>query len=447
LKYVYDATDTRVLKSATDGAGVTRHTAYVFPSLELRQTDLVDGDYARGAGVEVVHLRAHGVHIGEVHYESQDVPSLASGRQHVLLRLGDHLGSTTGMIDKATGELVERRTYQAYGAEESDYRPARWAAFHASYGFTGKEEDSEVGLQYFGHRYLSPALMRWISADPLALHQLKEDLNVYAYIHGNVFAAIDPNGLGQEDTHAGVTYLLGLAAGLNPLDAGRLAFACANVDHNPNTNPVSATHYYNWTTWAFHFDREGASKSLDAEIAKGKDMNVLVVGTWFHTLEDTGFSDKTPGPHMRGQMSLLDKTLRAFTAFPPPGRSTHGTFVLESGEKQHGTSHAVDLIKNEPFKNAQLFMDVYRKLAVVADSKYEGKGRGPNDEAAIRMIEDIVGAGGRTPKNPLTMNPADYGLPGRPFDDYTSRIPNYQFNMNADNPNGKGTQTPVDNAN
>ena len=55
------------------------------------------------------------------------------------------------------------------------------------YRFTGKEEDVEVGLPYFGKRYLSPFIGRWVSADPLALHGLtKDDPNLYAYVHGQV---------------------------------------------------------------------------------------------------------------------------------------------------------------------------------------------------------------------------------------------------------------------
>jgi RHS repeat-associated protein len=66
--------------------------------------------------------------------------------------------------------------------------------------FTGKEEDVEVGLQYFGKRYLSPYLGRWISADPLAVHSPgSADLNLYAYVHGAVLKAIDPFGLEDDD--------------------------------------------------------------------------------------------------------------------------------------------------------------------------------------------------------------------------------------------------------
>ena len=52
----------------------------------------------------------------------------ATGR-HVLFELGDHLGSTSVVLDKETGELVERSTFYAYGATESDYRPERWKGF------------------------------------------------------------------------------------------------------------------------------------------------------------------------------------------------------------------------------------------------------------------------------------------------------------------------------
>jgi RHS repeat-associated protein len=114
----------------------------------------------------------------------------------VLLELSDYLGSSSAVIDKESGELVERNTYQAYGSPESDYRPDRWGAFREDYRFTGKEEDIEVGLQYFEKRYYAPSLGRWMSADPLAVHAPGEaDLNVYAYVSGKVLATTDPLGL------------------------------------------------------------------------------------------------------------------------------------------------------------------------------------------------------------------------------------------------------------
>ncbi|NOU26338.1 MAG: RHS repeat-associated core domain-containing protein [Polyangiaceae bacterium] len=103
------------------------------------------------------------------------------------------------IVDKASGELVENRTYRPYGDEEQDYRTARWQNLREDYGFTGKESDVEVGLIYFGKRFLVPSLGRWLNPDPLALHAPgKADLNLYAYVRGRVFASIDPLGLADE---------------------------------------------------------------------------------------------------------------------------------------------------------------------------------------------------------------------------------------------------------
>ncbi len=54
----------------------------------------------------------------------------------------------------------------------------------------------EVGLTYFGKRYLNPLLGRWVSPDPLAVHVPGEaDWNLYAYVSGAALKAIDPLGL------------------------------------------------------------------------------------------------------------------------------------------------------------------------------------------------------------------------------------------------------------
>ena len=202
LFYAYDASDDRTLKTAIDMSGGSPvYDAYIFDSLELRgatteETGATE-DYVRSDATEVAYLFAHGVRLARVHYALASEPTLSSGRQHVLLELPDHLGSTSIVLDRDTSELVERGTYMAYGQADSDYRPARWNAFREDHRFTGKEEDVEVGLQYFGKRYLSAALGRWASADPLAVHGLAADFTVYAYVHGSLLKAVDPTGLGD----------------------------------------------------------------------------------------------------------------------------------------------------------------------------------------------------------------------------------------------------------
>ena len=223
LRYTYDAGDQRVIKHAVDTSGES-FTLYVFASLELRRSqfgtaysDTGSGpaDYEASVFTVVPYLLANGVRLARLAYEgTSEVPEVSPGtgagqvnasvsQVHVFFELGDHLGLTSVVLDKATSELVERSTFQGYGATESDYRPGRWNAFREDYRFTGKEEDAEVGLTYFGKRYLNAYLGRWISADPLAIHAPGEaDLNVYAYVSGSILKNVDPLGLEEETVDA-----------------------------------------------------------------------------------------------------------------------------------------------------------------------------------------------------------------------------------------------------
>jgi RHS repeat-associated protein len=205
LSYAYDASDQRTLKTAVTSGGTPAYTAFVFGSLELRRTTWTGTDYTRTSSTEVAYLFAHGERLARLHYALASEPALASGKLHVVLELPDHLGSASIVVDRDTGELVERSTYTAAGGADSDYRPARWNAFREDYRFTGKEEDVEVGIQYFGKRYYAPALGRWISPDPLTIHGLGADANAYAYVHGSLLSAADPDGLMPPPATRGTT--------------------------------------------------------------------------------------------------------------------------------------------------------------------------------------------------------------------------------------------------
>ncbi len=206
LSYRYAGDDTRVLKTLVQG-GVTLHTAYVFPSYTLRRAATTGTgtatDYVQSASTEEVRLEAGGEAVGRVLVSTADLSASAVTGQRVLLTLGDHLGSTSTVIDRETGERVESVTYTAYGRSESDVRPDRYKGLREDVRFTGNEDDVEVGLTSFAKRYYAPALGRWASPDPLAVHAPGDaDLNLYAYVHGRVYAATDPLGLDPPDTMA-----------------------------------------------------------------------------------------------------------------------------------------------------------------------------------------------------------------------------------------------------
>lgn len=95
------------------------------------------------------------------------------------------------MADRTTDLRIRRSRAHRYLDEER---------LSAKSKFTGKEEDTEVGLTYFGARYYHARLGRFISADPLAVHTTRGDPNPYAYVRGRVFAATDPFGLDGKST-------------------------------------------------------------------------------------------------------------------------------------------------------------------------------------------------------------------------------------------------------
>jgi RHS repeat-associated protein len=90
---------------------------------------------------------------------------------------------------------------------ESDYYP--WGGELQSvnndsndYKFTGKKRDVETGLDYFGARYYSNGLGRWVSADwspapvpvPYADFVDPQSLNLYGYVRGLPTTRFDADG-------------------------------------------------------------------------------------------------------------------------------------------------------------------------------------------------------------------------------------------------------------
>ena len=198
LVYAYNGADSRTRTTVVHpGVADDVHTLYIYASLELRRTgfDGENNDYLLDATHERVYLGANGERLAQLRPDEAGLPAY-TGEARVFFEFADHLGSANTVVDKRTGELVEKRTYTAYGSIESDHRQDRWGQFREDYGFTTKEEDVEVGLTYFGKRFYNPRLGRWLNADPLAIHSPGEaDLNLYAYVSGRVFATVDPLGL------------------------------------------------------------------------------------------------------------------------------------------------------------------------------------------------------------------------------------------------------------
>jgi RHS repeat-associated protein len=103
----------------------------------------------------------------------------------------DHLGSTRLVTDQS-GNIVARHDYLPFGEETAN------SADNINQKFTGKERDSETGLDYFGARYYGSALGRMTSPDPhtgTMLHVINpQRWNMYAYAMNNPLSYVDPDG-------------------------------------------------------------------------------------------------------------------------------------------------------------------------------------------------------------------------------------------------------------
>jgi RHS repeat-associated protein len=96
----------------------------------------------------------------------------------------DHLNSTRRLdgTDEGSGDL--RRDYSPYGEE---LVAAGTAA--TNYQFSQKEFDSGIGLYYFGARYYSPKIGRWLVPDPAG-----QGWSPYEYCGGNPVMMVDRDG-------------------------------------------------------------------------------------------------------------------------------------------------------------------------------------------------------------------------------------------------------------
>jgi RHS repeat-associated protein len=108
------------------------------------------------------------------------------GRRYRLVT--DHLGSPLAVIDSETGEVVQRRTYDAFGVLVSDTSPE----LHP-FGFAGGLYDPDTGLVRFGLRDYDPRVGRFTAPDPIGF--AGGDTNLYAYALSDPVNNVDPTGL------------------------------------------------------------------------------------------------------------------------------------------------------------------------------------------------------------------------------------------------------------
>jgi RHS repeat-associated protein len=123
----------------------------------------------------------------------------------------DHLGSTR-VVTRQNNTVVSRHDYLPFGEEIPVNYGGRTTAMGyqanlaLTHKFTGKERDTETGLDYFGARYMSSPMGRFTSADaPFADQHASapQSWNLYPYVRNNPLRYVDPTGRCSRDSQGG----------------------------------------------------------------------------------------------------------------------------------------------------------------------------------------------------------------------------------------------------
>ena len=143
----------------------------------------------------------------------------------------DHLGSTD-VVTTVAGTITKESDYYPYGGEI----PISGSDIN-NYKFTGKERDTESGLDEFGARYYGSSLGRFMTPDwaatatavPYANFGNPQSLNLYSYVKNNPTTFGDPDGHCPQCVEEVLEYLSESPAGAAVENWGAQALAGAGV--------------------------------------------------------------------------------------------------------------------------------------------------------------------------------------------------------------------------
>jgi RHS repeat-associated protein len=207
----------------------------------------------------------------------------------------DHLG-TSRVVTNATGGSPEESDFYPFGGERvvTDTLPDQ------NYKFTGKERDTESGLDYFGARHYAGGLGRFLSPDRGRFQSWDpQTLNRYSYVTNNPLKYVDPDGNFREAVHRtitiGVLTRLGYAVATSRAIADRnihVDNCCNNAREAFKHSQVGTRSDGTWQTlaeaqaaqreWVRTNIDDAASAVISGDFAKARDG----LGAALHAVQD-----------------------------------------------------------------------------------------------------------------------------------------------------------------
>jgi len=107
----------------------------------------------------------------------------------------DALGSPVAATNQL-GQVIWRETYKPHGQRTTNAA----ASINNKVWFTGKQEESALGINYFGARWYHPEVGRFLVIDPVGVSPDNiHSFNRYGYANQNPYGFVDPDGRDSQE--------------------------------------------------------------------------------------------------------------------------------------------------------------------------------------------------------------------------------------------------------
>ncbi len=194
----YDSANHLTSFTYTDGNGVVNNTQYTYlGNLLLEKTQYMNGTKTGDTryvfdGSQATQERNGNNNVVNEYTWGLGLPGGIGGLLQLVQTntlysyLYDGKGNVTALLN-AAGQPAAAYQYDPFGQPQT-----LLASITQPMGFSTKAYDPQTGLSYYGYRFYSPSLGRWLTRDPLGEIG---GINLYAFVQNNPVNAIDPEGL------------------------------------------------------------------------------------------------------------------------------------------------------------------------------------------------------------------------------------------------------------
>jgi len=208
----------------------------------------------------------------------------------------DALGSPVAATNQL-GQVIWRETYKPHGQRTTNAA----ASVNNKVWFTGKQEESALGINYFGARWYHPEVGRFLVIDPVGVSPDNiHSFNRYGYANNNPYKFVDPDG-----KHPAI--ILGVGVGLGAVFGTNNAQApTSSADLHPNmdTKTLEA---------AGAISALGGLRSLLGRgVANGADDATKGVGGADDFFKGTKYTDKVKSQMQQGDYHSFPESVKGF---------------------------------------------------------------------------------------------------------------------------------------